>query len=115
MTLCSYIIDGRLIAQRSAIPNAGSHLFICPTCGRNWAQIVIEGREFFPERRPCREHRAWADAVPGSVLLNVFGIESPMTYLLSLRGCPPELLSYELEVHLAYREKELELEYASTG
>lgn len=115
MTLCSYIVEGRLLAQRPATPHASSHLFICPRCGKNWAQVVIEGKEFFPERRPCREHRGWTDSVPGSILLNVYGLESPVTYLLSLRGAPLEVLVYELEVHLNYREKELESDYASAG
>lgn len=74
-----------------------SEVFICPTCGADWGRIEIIGRPWIGTTRPCSSHPAslgWGSFLPP------WGV--PLDHL------PPEVLHYELRLHLALYNKELQ-------
>lgn len=96
-----------LAATQVESRHALSLVFVCPGCGRPWAQIVVEEASFLPERRPCARCE-WAEMPPGSIA-EFLGAEwtGPMTRHAALEELPLDVLRYEMNVHLMYREKEL--------
>jgi len=114
MPFCHYIVEGRQLASREFVKSCSSFIYICPRCGNNWAQVISDNGEFFPQRRPC-SRCDWAGMVPGSIASAL-----PAEWVahnsinVTLEYLPREVLLRELEIHLRYAEKELECQTLSS-
>ncbi len=101
-----YIINGKFLGEVPRISRVNSEFFICPICGEHWASILVDGGEYYPNRRPCRQHE-WAGMIPGSILGYIEDPrwQRPNCWHVSLERVPDEVLAYELEVHINALEK----------
>ena len=104
----SFLGEAALTTQLG-IPH--SQAYFCATCGEIWYRIWVEGGLWMVHHAPCAAHRGELvmdyAAIPGSVLYTS-PVGSP-SYAAHIDFAPPAVLRRELDVHLSWITKELEL------
>ena len=113
MPLASYFIEGRFAGQsRLRSPFAHSLTYVCLGCGKQWANIVVEGAPWFVNAAPCRQHRRqgmsdWGFECPGSLFdYRTTAEDLPVTVeALYPDNLPMPVVKWELERHLDELEK----------
>lgn len=67
-----WFVEGEIIGQSTRFVAASEH-FMCPVCGRVWAQILCDGdSEHFPMRVACPDHESEPAAFNRAVLSSHF-------------------------------------------
>jgi len=108
----SFFVEGRYLGSCPRPPINTSDLMLrqplslawfCPVCAEVWARAVIPGRNFFCYHVACSKHQYDGGGIPGSLWV---GLSMEPDMLQAIEG---DVLKRELELHLTYAERQLEL------